>query len=112
MKGEELKLRLKKAGLSITEIAQSLGVSRQSLSQALSAKDVKTGLIEDLSKSLNVPLSYFYGEGFNQNAVANGSRSIAAINSSISSDKEEELISLRAENKLLRELQGLPSREK
>ena len=46
MKGEEVKLKLKKAGVSITEIASLLGMSRQSLSQALSVKDVKTGLLE------------------------------------------------------------------
>ena len=56
MKGEEVKLKLKKAGVSITEIASILGMSRQSLSQALSVKDVKTGLIEDLSVLLKMLL--------------------------------------------------------
>lgn len=91
MKGEELKIKLKKAGVSITEIASLLGMSRQSLSQALSVKDVKTGLIEDLSKALNVPLSYFYGENVGNNAIANGNKSVAAINSSVSSTTEEVL---------------------
>lgn len=91
MKGEEVKLKLKKAGVSITEIASLLGMSRQSLSQALSVKDVKTGLIEDLSKALNVPLSYFYNDNSSQNAVANGNKSVAAINSNISSSAEDVL---------------------
>lgn len=91
MKGEEVKLKLKKAGASITEIASLLGMSRQSLSQALSVKDVKTGLIEDLSKALNVPLSYFYNDSSSQNAVANGNKSVAAINSNISSSAEDVL---------------------
>ena len=91
MKGEEVKLKLKKAGVSITEIASLLGMSRQSLSQALSVKDVKTGLIEDLSKALNVPLSYFYNDSSSQNAVANGNKSVAAINSNISSSAEDDL---------------------
>lgn len=91
MKGEEVKLKLKKAGVSITEIASILGMSRQSLSQALSVKDVKTGLIEDLSKALNVPLSYFYNDSSSQNAVANGNKSVAAINSNISSSAEDVL---------------------
>ena len=92
MKGEEVKIKLKKAGVSITEIASLLGVSRQSLSQALSVKDVKTGLIEDLSKALNVPLSYFYDDaGSSQYAVANGNKSVAAINSNISSSAEDVL---------------------
>jgi transcriptional regulator with XRE-family HTH domain len=91
MKGEEVKLKLKKAGVSITEIASILGMSRQSLSQALSVKDVKTGLIEDLSKALNVPLSYIYNDSSSQNAVANGNKSVAAINSNISSSAEDVL---------------------
>ena len=91
MKGEAVKLTLKKAGVSITEIASLLGMSRQSLSQALSVKDVKTGLIEDLSKALNVPLSYFYNDSSSQNAVANGNKSVAAINSNISSSAEDVL---------------------
>ncbi len=45
MKGEEVKLKLKKAGVSITEIASLLGMSRQSLSQALTVQKRKT--IED-----------------------------------------------------------------
>lgn len=91
MKGEEVKLKLKKAGVSITEIASLLGMSRQSLSQALSVKDVKTGLIEDLSKALNVPLSYFYNDSSSQNVVANGNKSVAAINSNISTSAEDVL---------------------
>ena len=78
MKGEEVKLKLKKAGVSITEIATLLGMSRQSLSQ-------------DLSKALNVPLSYFYNDSSSQNAVANGNKSVAAINSNISSSAEDVL---------------------
>ena len=91
MKGEEVKLKLKKAGVSITEIASLLGMSRQSLSQALSVKDVKTGLLEDLSKALNVPLSYFYNDCSSQNVVANGNKSVAAINSNISTSTEDVL---------------------
>ena len=91
MKGEEVKLKLKKAGVSITEIASLLGMSRQSLSQALSVKDVKTGLIEDLSKALNVPLSYFYNDSSSQNVVTNGNKSVAAINSNISTSAEDVL---------------------
>lgn len=91
MKGEELKFKLKKAGVSITEIASLLGMSRQSLSQALSVKDVKTGLIEELSKALNVPLSYFYGDNAGNNAIASGNKSVAAVNSNISSPTEDVL---------------------
>ena len=59
MSGEELRAILKKTGVGITDIAKMLGVPQQNLSQALNAKDVKTGLIESLSKVLNQPLSFF-----------------------------------------------------
>lgn len=115
MKGEDVKLKLKMMGVSITEISSKLGMSRQSLSQALSVKDVKTGLIEDLSNALDVPLSFFYDSGGNQHVIANGEKSVAALNSCVNTDNNaslrDEVISLRAENKLLREIQGLVPRK-
>lgn len=39
-----------------------MGMVRQSLDQMLGASDVKTGLIEKLSTTLGVPVSFFYGE--------------------------------------------------
>lgn len=62
MTGEELKKRIKTTGRSIAELARDLNVLPQSLSQALNAKDVKTGLVEDLAKVLGLPVSYFFGE--------------------------------------------------
>lgn len=84
MSGEELKEILRKTGMGVTDIAKALGVPQQNFSQALKAKDVKTGLIEDLAKVLNLPISYFFGEDINFNRVtANGQSSVAAINSNV-----------------------------
>lgn len=92
MTGEELKNRLKGARYSITDLAEKLGMTRPNLSQALSAKDVKTGLVEELAKVLNLPISYFFGEDIgNNNATANGESSVAAINSNVTMESNEML---------------------
>ena len=83
MSGEELKNKLKRTGKTITEIAHLLGISQAGLSQALCAKDVKTGLVEELARVLNLPVGYFYGEADNVTTVASGQQSIAAVNSHI-----------------------------
>lgn len=78
MTGEQVKQRIKVVGVSITEIAKRLNISQQSLSQALKAADIKTGLIEDISRVLDKPISFFF----------TGNTSEAASVSSASSDKE------------------------
>ncbi len=92
MTGEELKKRLKGERYSITGLAEKLGMSQQGLSQALSVKDVKTGLVEDLARVLNLPVSFFFGEDANcNNATANGDSSVAAINSNVTMENNEVL---------------------
>ena len=60
MSGEELKKKLKNAGISQAEIARRLGVVPQSVIQTLEAKDIKSGFIEELCRILNKDLSFFY----------------------------------------------------
>ena len=56
----------------------SWGVTAQSLSSVLSAKDVRSGTIEKIAKALGVRISYMYGEADKvQNAVATGNGSVA-----------------------------------
>lgn len=62
MTGEVLKTRLLNIEPSLAEIARKLKVSPQSLSQALSASDIKTGFIEKLSIIYDRPISYFFDE--------------------------------------------------
>lgn len=91
MTGEELRNRLRGTRYSITELADKLGMSRPNLSQSLSVKDVKTGLVENLAKVLNLPVSFFYGEEAGGTALANGDSSVAAINSSVTVENSEVL---------------------
>ena len=71
MSGEELKKKLVDTGISLTKISGMLGKTPQQLDQALNAKDVKTGFVEDLCRVLNVDISFFYGEGDKIVAVDN-----------------------------------------
>lgn len=78
MKGKELKSKLIEVGISQKELADLLGVTAQSLSSILSAKDVRSGTIEKIAKTLGVSISYMYGEPDKiQNAVATGDGSVA-----------------------------------
>ncbi|MBP3768436.1 MAG: helix-turn-helix transcriptional regulator [Prevotella sp.] len=71
MSGEELKKKLAETGISLTKISGMLGKTPQQLDQALNAKDVKTGLVEDLCRVLNVDIAFFYGAGDRIVAVDN-----------------------------------------
>lgn len=107
MDGENLRKKIKDTGIPIAEVARLIGQSRPNLSQALSVKDVKTGLIEKLASALGLPLSYFYGEGMAEpHAIANGNRAIAAVNSTISPEQSEKAVleeKVRGMQKLLDE---------
>lgn len=60
MTGKELKDKLSTCGISQAEIARRLGMSTQSMSQALNAADIKTGFLERIVAVTGIPLSYFY----------------------------------------------------
>lgn len=83
MNGKQLKNKIAGTGHNIKEVAEMIGIPRTNLSQALAAQDIKTGLVEKISAALNLPISYFFDEATNNNAVANGNSSVAAINSHV-----------------------------
>lgn len=90
MTGKELKAKLADCGVSQSEIARRLEMSQQSFNQALVVNDVKSGLLERIARSLGLSMSFFYpSEG--HNAVASGNKSVAAINSNVSSPTGEVL---------------------
>lgn len=87
MKGEELKMKLTKSGHSITEVAKLLGTSQQNLSQALTAQDVKTGLLEKISSALGLPISYFFDKNDPSSAASvSGDFSAASVHGNASVD--------------------------
>lgn len=89
MEGKVLKSKIAEINVTQLELAGRLGTTPQSLSSILHAKDVRSGTIEKIAQVLDVPVSFFYGEGSFQKAVASGNKSVAAINSNISSRESE-----------------------
>ena len=61
MSGEQLKRRIKELGISQAELARRLNVIPEAIAQALKAKDVKSGFLEDLCRVLGKDMSFFYG---------------------------------------------------
>lgn len=64
MTGAELKERLSTTHISLSEIARRIGISPQSLNSMFNSEDVKSGSIEKLSKALDVPITFFYGDAY------------------------------------------------
>ena len=90
MEGKVIKQKLIEINKSQKELSKLLGITAQSVNAILSAKDVRSGTIEKIAQVLGVPVAFFYGEGnFKQNAVANGSKSVAAINSNVATQDAE-----------------------
>lgn len=87
MTGKELKLKLSECGVSQSEIARRLEMSQQSFNQSLLVNDVKSGLLERIAQALGLSMSFFYPVEGN-NAFANGDKSVAAINSSVTSSAD------------------------
>ena len=92
MSGEELKKKLKSAGISQAEIARRLGVVPQSVIQTLEAKDIKSGFIEDLCRVLDKDINFFYG------GVVSASQDPTEEIKSL----KEQILSLQEENRKLK----------
>lgn len=75
MTGKDIKDRLLKNRIVLSDVAKKLNMSHQAFSQALTAADVKSGLIEKICKAINVDLSFFYDDicnksiAFSDNAI-------------------------------------------
>ena len=61
MSGLELRKKLQRNGLNISEVARKLETSNQNLFSQLSKDDIKTGLVERISAATGIPLSELYG---------------------------------------------------
>lgn len=64
MKGQYLQDLMASEGYSVNKMAQLIGKSQQVLASALKHDDIRTGLLEDIARAMNRPLSFFYGEAF------------------------------------------------
>ena len=83
MTGRELKLKIDALGITQRSLAEQMGVTPQTVSAILTAKDIRTSSLERIAQVTNKPMSYFYGETDNAQAVASGDNSVAAIQSTV-----------------------------
>lgn len=88
-------------GISEIDLASKLGVTRSVLANIFDGGDLSLSMVEKIAEALDVkPTELINGASSKDEAVTVSDSSV-----------QEELIALRAENKLLRELQGLPARK-
>nr|WP_295278049.1 helix-turn-helix transcriptional regulator [uncultured Prevotella sp.] len=101
---QKIKLFIEQKGIGIVSLATKVNVSRIALENILNGADVKISTVEALAKALNVKVV----DLFNDKEIT----SIMNVEapSVDNAAMYEELIALRAENKVLRELQGLSAR--
>ena len=87
-------------GISEIDLASRLGITRSDLAEIFDGGDLSLRLVEKMTEVLGIkPAELINGASVTTEAAANGDHTLY-----------EELIALRAENKLLREIQGLPAR--
>lgn len=73
MNGKNLKEKLQADGVNLSALARKMGYATdQNLHSVLGAKDVRSGLIEDLAKVLNKPIGWFYEEEASSTFENNG----------------------------------------
>jgi hypothetical protein len=71
MTGKDLKERLRSEGVNFTFLSQKLGYAcDQNLHSVLSAKDVRSGLIEDIAEALGKPITWLYGDNSSSSTTA------------------------------------------
>lgn len=95
MTGLELKAKLSETRYSMAEIARKMGIKSQDLNALFNVKDTKTGTIERLAIALDVPISYFYGESFNNvSSVSGNNNATATGNNNTVSSSDDRLLTL------------------
>jgi len=80
MTGEKLKEIITKNGYTMAAAARLLDMTPQHLNQAVSAADVKSGLLEKVSAAFGISIAALYGEA--QGVAITGSGSGVNVNDS------------------------------
>lgn len=92
-------------GIGLVSLASKIKISRAALENILNGADVKISTVEALAKALGLKVVDLFN---NDKLVASAPVAMEKIKDS---SMYEELIALRAENKLLREIQGLSEKK-
>ena len=96
----KLKAILKEKGIGEIKLASMLSMSRSEVEAIMGGNDLTLGLVEKMAEVL----------GIKPVELINGASVTAEAPSNVDHAMYEELIALRAENKVLREIQGLSAR--
>lgn len=100
---DKIKSYIEENGIGLVSLASKMKISKVALENILNGSDVKISLVESLAGALGVNVVDFFNDKQLETNI---------VNVPVTEDKSmyEELIALKAENKLLREIQGLPAR--
>lgn len=63
--GEELKTKLKTLNIELSQLATSMGISKQNLNSKLKTSDIGIGFLQDISNSVNKTIYQLIGDGQN-----------------------------------------------
>ena len=107
--GPRLKEIAHNKGISVETLAQRLNKSEQAIYDMFKKKDLNTSLLKELSKILNVEISYFF-EGSNyqshtENVKVTGNSNTTLSKSgraSVTASQDGDMILLKAENQALK----------
>lgn len=90
MTGATLKERLNATQYTLAEIARKMGIKPQDLNALFNVQDTKTGTIERLSKALDMPISYFFGDNYS----VSGNNIVNASGNNTVNASDDRLVSL------------------
>jgi len=107
--GPRLKEIAHNKGISVETLAQRLNKSEQAIYDMFKKKDLNTSLLKELSKILNVEISYFFeGSSYlshTENVKVTGNSNTTLSKSgraSVTAPQDGEIILLKAENQALK----------
>lgn len=70
MHGEKIKDKLQELGITQSELATRLGMSRQALASRLKCDDVRTSFLEEIAKICDKHPAFFYGDSLSEDIEA------------------------------------------
>lgn len=108
MNGETLKITLKKMLISNKDLADKMNESPQNILEMFNRKSVGSDRLEKICRALGIKMNDLYKDTDLYQEV----NPAAATATLTYDDPEKEIISLRAENKVLREILNLKEKEK
>lgn len=95
MKGQYIQDLMANEGYSVNKMAQMIGKSQQVLASALKHDDIRTGLLEDIARVMNKPLSFFYGETFGPvQSVGNNNSQVTQVAGNYSTTPDSNVLEI------------------